>query len=83
MIALQVDVSEQLPQVNSILRHAAGVSSPGFSLTQVFNEPGVYNYVDARFGASMTGTVYVSPLSASSSESIEIISTFLTTFNQI
>lgn len=81
---MQVDVSEQLPQVNSILRHAAGVSSPGFSLTQVFNEPGVYNYVDARFGASMTGTVYVSPLnSASSSESIEIISTFLTTFNQI
>jgi hypothetical protein len=73
-------MSLRLPHVDSFLRHADGASSPGFSLTQVFTESGVYNYVDAHYGASITGTVFVSPLnSASSSKLIEIVATFLTT----
>ncbi|GAQ83617.1 Ca2+-modulated nonselective cation channel polycystin [Klebsormidium nitens] len=40
---------------------AAQTATSAFSFTQVFTQPGVYEYLDSRFGSSMTGTVYVSP----------------------
>ncbi|GAQ92259.1 Ca2+-modulated nonselective cation channel polycystin [Klebsormidium nitens] len=45
---------------NNVLK-AAQTATSAFSVAQVFTEPGVYQYQDARYGSSMSGTVYVTP----------------------